>query len=412
MVSLAPQTPRGPEASIAALRAAVEWYVRRAPRDHATFSPSLAAQLLDALAAPDRWEPLFFELLFELLCIVQAMATDHPDAPGCNIGDLVTVIGQITPAAKAPWPWDPAVEPAVLSSFEIRETSTGIARNHDRNREGWWPHTRRNRAFVLAAARSCSRRGSALLLGAGHAFDLPLRELLETFQRVRIVDIDGEALEATMRTIPSADLRRRIQPEVADLTGVNRRLVAGIQEIVSGAADATAARTHIAALCRSYSLDAGPRLLADDERADLVVSSCLLSQLAWPQARWARALYERRFGPLAAADMAAWQLPWREFEARVQQDHINALPSFGEVAVLTSDTAFRPVVIDGAGREHAAGEPIFLLSARTLRDRVPCFITTTTQATWNWNLLRPTRHQPGRRYAVEALVLRRSANAA
>lgn len=412
MESLASNAIRGPEDSTAALRAALEWYARRAPGDHgAAFSPALAAQLRDALAAPDRWEPLFFELLFELVCVVRTMAADRPDAPACNIGDLVTAVGQITPAATAPWPWDPTVDDAVLSTFDIRATSDGIIENHDRNREGWWPHTRRNRAFVLAAARSCSRRESALLLGAGHAFDLPLRELLETFQRVRIVDIDGEALEATMRTIRSPDLRR-IEPEVADLTGINRRLLAGVQEIVASAADARAARARIAALCRSYSLGAGPRLLADEERPDLVVSSCLLSQLAWPQARSARALYERRFGPLDAADLAAWQLPWREFEARVQQDHINALPAFGDVAVLTSDTAFRPVATDAAGREHAAREPVYLLSAPTLRDRVPCFITTTARASWDWNLLRPARHRPGRRYDVEALVLRRSATAA
>jgi hypothetical protein len=413
MDSLALRSTRGPEDSHAALREALDWYARLPPGQHApAFPPAVAAHLRDALAAPGRWEPIFFEVLLELVRVVRAMAPARPDVPACNVGDLLTAIGSLTPAAAAPWTWDPTVDDQVLAKLEVRETSAGIVQNHHANREGWWAHAERNRAFVRDAARSCARRESAVLLGAGQAFDLPLRELVETFERVRIVDIDGAALEATMRGLSlEPDLRRRVDLEVADLTGMNRRLLAGVDGIVAGAADADEARARLAALCRSYSLGAGPRLLADGARADLVVSSCLLSQIAWSQSRYARNVYERRFGGLAPADAAVWLLPWHELEARVQQDHMNALPTFGDVAVLTSDMAFRPTVTDGGGHEHATGVRTFLLSVTTLRDRVPCFVDTTAYASWEWNLLRPSGRHAGRRYDVEALVLRRGAAA-
>jgi len=408
MDSVARSSTRGPEDSRAALHEALDWYARLPPGHHPpAFPTAVAAHLRDTLQTPGRWEPIFFGVLFELVRVVRGMASVRPDVPLCNLGDLLTTIAALTPAAAAPWTWDPTVDADVLARLEVTETSAGIVQNHRDNREGSWAHCERNRAFVREAARLCPRRDTAVLLGAGQTFDLPLRELVETFTRVRLVDIDGAAVEATLRalSLPPA-LRARVELEAADLTGINRRLLAGVDGILASAADAREASARLAALCRAYSLAGGPVFFSESERPDLVVSSCVLSQIAWSQARYARNAYERRFGRLAPADAAVWLLPWHELEARLQQDHINALPASGEVAVLTSDVAFHSTVADPAGRERPVGTRTLLLSAATLRDRVPCFVDVTHAASWQWDLLRPTGRQAGRRYDVEALVLR------
>ena len=400
---------RGPDDSRAALLEALDWYARLPPGGQPpAFPPAVAAHLRDALTAPARWEPMFFGVLFELVRVVRGLAETRPDAPVCNVGDLLTAITTLTPAATPPWEWDPTVDAHMVSKLEVIETSAGIVKNHRDNREAWWAHAAQNGSFIREAARLCGRRGTAVLLGAGQVFDLPLGELVETFERVRLVDIDGAALERTVSAMPlDPTLKQRIELEVADLTGVNRRLLTSIDEIVASAATGDEARARIGGLCRSYSLAGGPRLLPAGTRADLLVSSCLLSQIAWSQPLYARNVYERRFGRLAPTDAAVWLLPWHELEARVQQDHLNALPALGDVAVLTTDMAYRSTVVDHAGHERVTGTRTLLLSAPTLRERVPCFIETARYATWEWSLLRPTERHTGRRYDVEGLVLRR-----
>jgi hypothetical protein len=408
MDAIAKMPVPGPEDSRAALRASLDWYAGLSTGQHGpAFPPAVAAHLRDALVSPAGWQPIYFEVLFEMVRVMRELTPTREDAPKCNVGDLLTAVATLTPAAARPWDWDPTVDADVVTKLEVAQTSEGIVRNHQDNREGWWAHAERNRAFIRDAAHTCTRHETAVLLGAGQAFDLPLRDLLEAFGRVRIVDIDGAALEATARASNlTPALRQRLELEVADLTGINRRLLLTVDAIVSGAPDAATAQAQLGALCRSYHLGAGPRLTPSGTRVDLLVSSCLLSQIAWSQARYARNVYERRFGRLGPAAAAVWLLPWHELETRVQQDHINALPAQADVAVLTSDVSARATTL-GAGHERVTGVSTLLLSAPTLRDRIPTFVETVRHAAWEWRLLRPTPKHGGRRYDVEALTLRR-----
>ena len=113
-----------------------------------------------------------------------------------------------------------------------------------------------------------------MILGAGHAFDLPLVELAKAFDRLVLVDIDADALNATVAgVLKDPGLRARTELRLLDLTGVNGQLVRRIDESVAAAANAAEARDRLEALCWTYRL-APPRLLPPEERADLLVSSC------------------------------------------------------------------------------------------------------------------------------------------
>ena len=396
--------------SLVAVERALEWYSALGPQRQISFLPREATEALrQALSQRQRWDSMAFEALIFFGHVMHKLAGEGLGAPRCTVGDAVTAhAASFLPDEPWSWDWEPVVDDDVLARLAIRETSTGIVENRRQNREGWWHHAERNHAFIRKAAASLEQRRRAVILGAGHAFDLPLGELARTFESLVLVDIDGDALAATIaHAFPEPEVRARVEGRVVDVTGINRRLLDRIDALVAAPGSAEEVAARIATLCRSVQLPDGPRFLAPGERADLIVSSCVLSQIAWPQCRYARARYEQRFGPLPPEAARLWSLPWHEFELRVQQEHVNALAASGTLAVLTSDVANRATVRDATGTVREANRPLFLLSVEALSERVPQFMEIERHASWSWNHTRLTPKNPrGSSYDVEGLVLR------
>lgn len=70
----------------------------------------------------------------------------------------------------------------------VRELKALRARRN-RCRDAWQPHIERTRALVLEAAAQCEQHRSALIIGSGLLFDVPLEELSRRFDSVVLVDI-------------------------------------------------------------------------------------------------------------------------------------------------------------------------------------------------------------------------------
>ena len=70
----------------------------------------------------------------------------------------------------------------------VRELRALRARRN-RCREAWRSHLEHTREVVLEAAARCERRRSALVVGSGLLFDIPLAELSRRFETVVLVDI-------------------------------------------------------------------------------------------------------------------------------------------------------------------------------------------------------------------------------
>ena len=297
-------------------------------------------------------------------------------------------------ASDEPWPFEPAVDAAAFRALGFADTSAGIARTQRDNREGWWAHARRHRAFILDAAQRLTHPRVVTVLGAGKAYDLPLVELAQRFDRVVLVDIDAEALAATAAAVVRGPLRARIHLQPMDITGVTKHLASGIARALDGAADAQSAEAALGELARSYRLAAGVRLFS--EPVDLLVSGMVLSQIGLQPKLAAKRAFEQRFGPIREASAPRWSEAWDAFEQSVQQDHIDSLTSQCALAVLTSDVVHRPTL----------GQPWTVIGAARLEERLPPFQEIVARASWSWPRISPRGGHDGVLTEVHAVMLR------
>jgi hypothetical protein len=273
------------------------------------------------------------------------------------------------------------VEPRAFDFLGFAEASAGIARTQRENREGWWAHARRSKGFILDAAARVAHPRLAVVLGAGKAYDLPLAELAERFERLVLIDIDAAALGATR----AAALRERdnVELRAMDVTGVTARLAHGIQAALEDP------EAGFAALCRSYRLERLPRFV--HERADLLVSGMMLSQLGLQPKLAAKRQYEARW---RRPFPEAWAAPWDDLERRLQQDHIDSLADQARLTVLSSDVVHR-----------SGGETWSVIGAQHLEARIPPALRVLARAAWSWPRVRAGQVTT----EVEALLLEPSA---
>jgi hypothetical protein len=372
-----------------------------------------------ALAGESPWRAEYFERLVTLSLVLYRLARVFPGMPDSNVGDALEAITSLrtmdaNARSAAVWPFDPRISADARAKLGFRTSSEGIAKVQSHNRDGWRAHALKNRGFIEAAARKLRRRELAVVMGAGYAFDLPLVELSRSFARLVLVDVDEPSLSATVRAVfKEPRLRARVEPRILDLTGVNEALVRALDQIFATGDGRSSSRDEIllrlADLARSYRVAPAPSwatFLTDGERPDLVVSSCVLSQIARPQRVYAQRLFEERFGKLRDEAERHFILPWREFELRVQHDHIKWLADLAEVAVLTSDMVHVATAFDATGVERPTGNRVFLMAVESLRERVPTFLRIAAHESWVWNRFRPGRNgEEGSRMEVCGIVL-------
>ena len=149
--------------------------------------------------------------------------------------------------------------PLIFACFHIVRHFPRIA--------GWFP-AHRQRLMELVGDGGAEQR--LLVLGVGNASDLDLPLLTERFGEVHLVDVDGAALQRAKSRQPAAVQACLVLHADVDLSGLLEHLDdwgdAFPEPQLLGATAVAAAR----------------RLVADLGRFDVVLSTCLLSQLGLP----------------------------------------------------------------------------------------------------------------------------------
>lgn len=364
-----------------------------------------AEHLCEVLAGSQPRADEDFEVLVNFARAMYRIGQLDSSTPQVNLGDTLTALALVPQAGEVPWSFDTRIDADAFAKLQFRETSLGLGSTGRKNREGWSAHAQRNRAFIEDVVSQTQGRGLAVILGAGHAFDLPLVELAKTFDKLVLVDIDAEALNATVHgVLKDPGLRARTELRPLDLTGINGQFVQRVDEAVASAENAAEARDRLEALCWTYQLPP-PCLLSPDERANLLVSSCVLSQVSWPQRVYAKRVYERRFGSLPGSLALRWARHFTYLELRLQQDHLTSLAGVAETVVLTCDVVSNTTVLDAAGTERKSGRPIPILGVPSLLERVPKLFQVERHASWDWGFLKATRAGNGLRKDVEGAHL-------
>lgn len=139
----------------------------------------------------------------------------------------------------------------------LRELIATEAR-YRRQRKTWQPHLDRTASEILKASGRVADRSHAVILGAGMAHDLPLKELAEQFTKLSLIDVCfSRAVRSLSRRLPGVDL------VVADITGRALMFGSGSRDIVDHSEDLPEPELV-------------PEMIGD---ATLVVSANVLSQL-------------------------------------------------------------------------------------------------------------------------------------
>lgn len=145
----------------------------------------------------------------------------------------------------------------------------GFHRGLNRETAGNWGHFQSHRDRVTGLLAAAGRpQGRLAILGAGNCNDLALEAIVPRYERVRLVDIDREAIERARERLPEAVAARIDLQAPVDLGG-------GLSELGRfRKRPATAAELGaLPGAALRAGLDAVP------DRFDVVASTCLLSQL-------------------------------------------------------------------------------------------------------------------------------------
>lgn len=135
-------------------------------------------------------------------------------------------------------------------------------------------HEAQSRRLILEVAGQVNP-GGALVLGAGSCEEVPLAELADRFEQVTLNDQDRGLLEQALSRHGLESHEPPLVLDVADLTGITARLLAEVDRELAAATDLNQAIARLTeAVGRVRPVPYAPR-----ETFDLVVASCVLSQL-------------------------------------------------------------------------------------------------------------------------------------
>jgi hypothetical protein len=257
-------------------------------------------------------------------------------------------------------------------------------------------HERKLRRFVLEAAQQAgSGSGSALVVGASHAPELPWAELAAHFGQLTLSDLDLQPLEELVRRAIPEEHRSRIKLERYDLTGSYAAFAAQVSRTVQQAATAEDAERELVSLLQSYDVSSGSAGLRSGEaKPELAISALVLPLLGAGYGPCiAAALTARGFDPsLTTRPPLQLALGW--LRCLVEQHHVQALLRRAQSAALISPVS--EVVLRRVGQQsEAEGEPLDLLSVERLVERLP--ESAPVKAEQSWELAQDRPQDPQKR---------------
>lgn len=268
-------------------------------------------------------------------------------------------------------------------------------------------HVAQSRRMIAAAAASVPP-GQALVLGAGACTEIPLAELAARFERVVLCDIDAAAMQQGVADAKLDDEQRaKIELHTFDLTGLTEPLLAEIGSLLPRCEEPAALIKGMAAI-----LDAAtPMPLPIEGRYELIVASCMLSQLHFGLTHGAASLFVQRFHEQTSAlqQSPRWSTALegvaRRMEAALLSEMFRLLHDQGQI-YLSESVQMCFVKTHESGQWQTEGT-YRMLRTTDLADYVDARFVIVARERWEWIVWPPmAAGDTGRLFDVQAVVLR------
>lgn len=267
-------------------------------------------------------------------------------------------------------------------------------------------HISASHKLIAAATRGLAGQ-RAMVMGAGSCQEVPLTVLARHFQQVELLDLDASALRSALRALDPG-LRPRVSARRADLSGLTAAFLPQVDTVLARAPDADSAIDDLAALALGGVFQCRP---GSPPGAELVVASCVLSQLGIDLQRQIRHRFARRF-PDAGAQCLEASRTWAE--AQLQLLHstqraflasLHSLTAPGGRAFLSATVQVGQVAIEPDGQWSTPGW-YRMTPERHLGPLIGRDWEILLEAQWPWVASPPGPDgREGLVYRVEALVL-------
>lgn len=277
-------------------------------------------------------------------------------------------------------------------------------------------HVPRSLDLILQAAVTVPG-GRAVVLGAGECAEIPLKALAIRFDEVLLVDTNEQLLQ---KAIADAELdetqRAKVQVRVQDLTGTTRLLLDKVETALGEATDAESAIEATSALLAHQPIVG---LLPPDGKDNavlpgkfnLVVASCVLSQLHIELLLQAGEAFERRFPgqreQLQTDDR--WRAALTGIARRMETrfiDDLAALTAEGGLIYLSESVQMCYITLMTDGQWETPGT-YRLLRTADLTDYTDRRFARMGHGRWQWIVAQPTEiGKTGQLFDVQSLVLR------
>ena len=267
--------------------------------------------------------------------------------------------------------------------------------------------------MILRAAESVPA-GRAIVLGAGPCDEIPVVALATRFKELVLNDIDARTVSSALDTLEiDSKVRGKIHLDASDLSGVTGPTLAQVDGALSTASDPQqAAGAMAAALTGQPAVGltlSGPFAAG---AYDLVVASCLLSQLYFHLMHGAAARFEARYP--GQQELLRTSQAWtnaldhlaRRMEDRFVDDLAQLVSTGGRVYL--SESVQMCYVTRAADGNWTTPGTYRMLRTKDLADYIGDKLAVVERDRWEWVVNAPTKTgDVGRLFDVQALVLTR-----
>ncbi len=267
-------------------------------------------------------------------------------------------------------------------------------------------HREASRELILRAAESVTPN-RAVVLGAGACDEIPLAELARRFAHVMLNDVDEQSLA---RGVDAASLdaasRGKIDVRIADLSGITQTVLDRIERVLKTCADPQTAIEAMSQILECQQTGVFPI----EGKFDLVVASCVLSQLHFALTHGAGDRFESRFPGQQERlrQSSRWTAALYHLARRMEDkfvDDLAALVAEGGIIYLSESVQMCYIELASSGQWQTAGTYRMLRSTE-LSDYLAGLFTIVERARWEWVVTPPAAvGQTGRLYDVQALLL-------